>query len=162
MLLFCLPVRSQTGVYLTYEDYKSKNQILYNDIGVTGNKIVCKGKDNESVKYAVRDIWGFKLDYQLFRCQGSKFYYVSFYGKVIMYANGKENFNGMKGNFSYRANHFSTYYLSDGLGEDIYSQHDFRKFKEDYPQHQRLYECMGRSITYNKFKDCLSSYNASK
>jgi len=145
-----------------YEDYKNKNQIKYENVDLSGNKLVCKTKGNSDVKYAIKDIWGFKLEYQLFRCEGSKFYYVSYYGKVTMYANGKENFNGMKGNYTYTAYQFSTYFLSSGLGEEIYPQSAYRKFKEAYPQHQILFDCMGNSKTYNKFVECLKIYNSTR
>ena len=38
----------------------------------------------------------------------------------------------------------------------------YKKFKEEYPQHEKLFECINRSTDYKKMRLCVRDYNKSK
>ena len=90
IVLFTLIVMFAKGedviVYKTYDDYKNKKGIVYDELktyGNTGRFTMKVAKDGTKVKYSWKDFWGFSYKNKLFRS-------TSISGIVMLVMDGKK------------------------------------------------------------------------
>ncbi len=93
LLLAVLTGRSQTGYYITYDDYISGNLQNMRDIddfaiGALPSRIFFINPEGKIQKVFGKNMWGFILKGNLFRCIGRDVAKVVDSGKVVYYESG--------------------------------------------------------------------------
>ncbi len=189
LILLSINVLAQTGIYKTYEDYKSGNIELIDNVynvwwkaDSFGKMVVFEIKDEKTKKYKLKDFWGFTYKGYLFRSmlEGYKdLVCVLDSGKIILYMQG-----GLKLRFLKEGNNFgwidagsSECFLSLDYSSEIFHTHwnpyaqklgakryrkRYEQFVEKYPQFQTLYDCIGDTYSSAEAKKCITKFNRTK
>ena len=132
-------------------------------------------KDGQKIKYKPNEIWGFLYKGQLFRCEGTTFYYVEENGKVILYVDGYAIYEQLKKDTKYATVYGKKIYsMSNDLNSTIYpmpfgvsEKHKptlaqkvhYNDFKKRYPEHKVLYECIKDAKDIHTAQFCIEQYN---
>jgi hypothetical protein len=176
---------AQTGIYKTYEDYKSGNIELIENVtnvwwkGGFGRTVVFEIKDKKSKKYKLKEFWGFTYKNHLFRSMlagYTELVCVLDSGKMILYTHGGAQLTLLKegSNFGFIENGSAECFLSLDYSSEIFHTHwnsysskiypkKFRKryeqFVENYPQFQTMYDCIGDTYSFFLAKGCIMKFN---
>jgi hypothetical protein len=190
LLLICtgINLKAETAeIYKTFEDYKSGNPELIEDVTSAywssdsfGNRVVFEREDKKKKRVKLKDFWGFKYKGRLFRSINKSTYKdlacVVDSGKVIFYMNGGALLTLLKegANFGFMEQGSAECFVSLDYNSDIVSTHwnnngnkvnaprtktPFNKFKEMYPQFQELYDCIGETYSTYIARKCIENFN---
>jgi hypothetical protein len=160
-------------LYKTYEDYVSENGEKMDfyagwDYMGTRTSIDFK-KGNELISVNASKYWGFKIDDCFFRFDeyGTLIKLVS-NGKIVYWENGLANLEMCEnGTTSAEVNIGYFCYLSTTLDGKVTplprdkmdtANKPWKKFKEEHPEHAKLFECIGNSLDYDLVRGCVARY----
>ena len=156
--LFPLFTQSQVEVYLTSDDYKNNSGITYDSFSNTkAVSWVTFKKGSVETEYSCKDIWGFKVDGELWRTfdyPGTP----STYAKLLVDGNGEGplyyyEYGGpyaatIQGKTSYVFNKYESY-ISNSITGDlilIYTKggpkKKLKKYMEENPELKSFIECI--------------------
>ena len=170
--------KAQTGVYKTYEDFKSGKLEKMDDEDVKYSEnsfgVVLKftSLSGETIKYKPKELWGFLFKGNLFRTDENDLTFVVDTGKVCFYENGTSHLSMIKSGKNYGVfirGYFC--YMSADLNSKIYrmpfsgngnfvvgNKKEYKKFMDNYPEHEKLYDCIDRTVDYRKIRLCVTEY----
>ncbi len=172
--ILSLVANAQTGIYDTYEDFKKDNMRVMKDVARANYAmgkytIVFEDNDGKDVKVKAKNIWGFKYNGHLFRTDHvGNIAMVVVQDDFVYYENGGAHLQMLRtkkneGDFT------SGYgcYLSKDLGSGMTplpgatisdARKMYKNFKEDNPQYEELYECIGKRTNYEHVRKCVEQY----
>lgn len=170
LLLICVSVSSYAGslvVYPTYEDYKKnkgqKYEIFVGMSSLFGKYRVVVRKAGADVKLKCEEMWGFKVDEDLFRTtSGGLYLKLSGQGKLFYFENGEAYLSDgvfVKGNYNYISTTIDgelTPIPTDGAGGNIKARYD--KFKTEHPEFNQFYECFEKNPNLDNCRDCMDKF----
>jgi hypothetical protein len=190
LIVINIGVIAQAAIYKTYEDYKSGNSEIIEDVTKAwwssdsfGDRVVFEIENKKKLKVKLKDFWGFKYKGRLFRSinKGYKdLVCVVDSGKVIFYLNGGAQLTLLKegSKFGFYDQASNECFVSLNYESDIYYTHwnsytkakqmatrtkkRFNEFKEMYPQFKALYECIGDTYETSVARKCIEDFNKNK
>jgi hypothetical protein len=190
LILIHAELKAQALIYKTYEDFRAGKPEVIDNIKKAwwqadsfGKQVVFEIEGEKKQKFKPKEFWGFTYKGKLFRSiyQDSQkdIACVADTGKIVLYFNGKASLQLLKedANFGFMEPGSAECYISVNLNSEIIGVHwnfngekkyaprktkYFNKFKENNPEYQTLYDCIGETYYAHEAKNCIQKFNSSK
>lgn len=162
----------QVIVYKTYDDYKNNTGKEYQEFtryiftNLSGSLVVKNGNEKSMIRW--RDVWGFKINFFVYRIFEGEAYRLVVPGpKLYYYDDGKTHIAGELGNRYDISNGIPTSFLSKTLESDIITvfrtshaydetkQIEKLKKKLPEPEYKSFFDCLGTSVFGPVLVDCV-------
>lgn len=154
-------------VYSTYNDFKAnkgqKYEVFKEMSSVLGKYRVVVRKNGDFVKLKCEEMWGFKIENDLYRTTSSGLYLkLASQGKLFYYENGEAYLSDgvfVKGHYNYLATTIDGELVPIATSDvKADARAKFQKFKDEHPEFLKFFECFDKNPELENCRDCIDRF----